>query len=232
MKRYFYFDELVDEGQVKGPVTAQKLRELLFANEITDACKVCAEDSVNADGVGNWSSLQGTLSINSAQYVAKHERKNPKNVKLSLWRRYGNWYDRMLVNNTFQFWGHLVGWPLILLLCWFGYLKPHIDQKKADKQARAESIERHRESLAAAGISSYTYRSGNIWANRDIVSIEEIKTDASLNPIIGFGPGRNGRVRPMVGALPRAGKIQWKVTWRDSSGVLRSQVVDKYPSRY
>jgi len=69
------------------------------------------------------------------------------------------------------------------------------------------------------------------WAGKDIVSIEEIKTDPSLNPVVGFRSDGKGGRKPVVGAMPKSGKTQWKVTWRDSNGVLRIQVTDQYPSR-
>ncbi len=100
-------------------------------------------------------------------------------------------------------------------LCW--WISDRVDVGKAVAKAK-KAIK----SSESAGVS---------WAGKDIVSIEEIKTDASVNPVIGFsGDGKGGR-RPVVGAMPRAGKTQWKVTWRDSGGVLRIQVVDRYPSR-
>ena len=100
-------------------------------------------------------------------------------------------------------------------LCW--WMSDKVDVGKAVTKAK-KAIK----SSESAGVS---------WAGKDIVSIEEIKTDPSLNPVVGFRSDGKGGRKPVVGAMPKSGKTQWKVTWRDSNGVLRIQVTDQYPSR-
>ena len=71
MKRYFYSDELVEGGAVKGPDTLDAIRDLYFHNQVTDLCQVCAEDEWRQLGEGaNWQSLASVQGDDSSQALA------------------------------------------------------------------------------------------------------------------------------------------------------------------
>lgn len=66
-ERFFYSDQSIDDGAVKGPMTLEELQRLTLSKSLSSQCGICPEDSVNQEGEGAWVSFTAVQRKESAK---------------------------------------------------------------------------------------------------------------------------------------------------------------------
>ena len=260
MKKYYYTDQFKTEGKVLGPVTIEKLQQLYYWKEITDKCLVCIEGTEDwqsclkvlkqkRQAFNIWAAVTAPLIIIVLWATIS--------IGIDFFHKTSqadlHWQDKVpthpisgVINIIFlvvlffvltsRFWFWFIGTRVgVFSICviFFGYgafvifkglwaapefIKDAVADRKFIKEGSVNST---------GGSSSSSYLTG-----KNIIGVEKVTTESKVKPSIGIIGGGRGK-KPRVGAVlsSERGSTKYKVTYEDDDGIIRTETLNKDPTK-
>jgi len=245
MKRYYYTDRFKTDGKTLGPVSIEELEQLYIKQEITEKCLVCGV------GASNWEPFLNVLATHNKTKRIQKSSSNSisdslSNIKLPKSSLVFFAIGLFCLINALAHSAFII--PTIVFFA-LGAICFFIPSMLGEKGGKIDiTIFRIFKITGIAIVVTFTllfgkfllnedkeeraranYQEQQKWDNRNVIAVEKEVIESKIKPSIGVVGGK----KPRVGAVlsSEKGSTKYKVTYEDDDGIIRTETLNKDPTK-